>query len=162
MSAPKQDIEVMINSVVGLIKNNLNARLTAIAAEKNDGITLPALDVNNAIAVISLNDKIMNYDPFVFIGVEDIQTEGFGPASSHEVQLSVVLIKSEDLNTTYMWQQMLRYMRAISEVIEQNFADLLCGGQIRIKNLAPKDITELNSSKQFRGTGISLSLPVSS
>lgn len=162
MRAPRIDVETAIYNIASIFQSDLNAKLLSINAEKNDNITCNPVDVDNGYAIITLEEKIMNADPILAVLIEDIRTSSIGAASESVIDLIIVVIKEDDGSDIQIQKKMLRYMRACSEVIEENYSDLLSGGVLQIKNLAPRYLQGLNTTKPFRGAGIGISIPVSS
>jgi hypothetical protein len=162
MSAAKIDVETAIYNILSIFQTNLNNKLDSINTEKNDGISCQHVDPSIGYAILTLEEKIMNVDPLIFIFIEDILTVSRGPASESNVSLVIVVVKEDDGSDTQIQKKMLRYMRACSEVIEDNFSDLLSGGLLELRNLGPRFLQGLNTSKPFRGAGVAITMPVSS
>lgn len=161
MSAPKNDLEKIVDSIVAIFQNKFNTKCSAISTEKNDGLTLESLD-NSAYGVLDLNTKPMTWDPFLTILVDDVRTTGQGPMSSHIVSLLVLLVKEDQGTDADIHRKMLRYLRAVEEVFEDNFSDLNVNARYEIQSLAPQRLKLLNSTKPYRGTGVAVSFSYTS
>lgn len=155
MAVQKQDLEVIVDSIVTLLKAKLPSKLTSITSEKGDSTSLPAIDPA-AYVIFTLNKQPVIYDPFLFVFPIDLRTEGRRGLSAHTVSLSVLTIKSDAGENLGIDRTMLRYMRALEEVFEENFDDLGTGAKYIIESLAPKQIGDLNSGKQFKAAGVAL------
>lgn len=168
MALKKQDLEVILDSVVALIKSKYNSKLTSISSEKSDSVPLPAITtsvdangVNDGIAILDLNTKVINADPFVILICSDIKSLGERGLTAHNVSLSVLVVKADAGENHDIHRTMLRYMRAMEEIFEENFDALDTGSKYIIESLAPKSLGELNSSKTFRGAGVALTFQYS-
>lgn len=160
MAIKKQDLEVILDSVVTLLQSKLNSKLTAISTEKGDTVPNLAID-NNAYVILGLNQKTINFDPFVMLIATDIKTKGERGISAHEVDLSVLTIKADEGENINIHRTMLRYMRAMEEVFEENYSALDTGVFYNIQTLAPKTLVDLNTNKTFRGAGVGLTFQYS-
>lgn len=158
----KIDEEVALYNVQQMFVDNLNAKIDAINTEKNDATILEHIDTSNGYAMLTLDEKLMNVDPFLAILIDDIRTVSIGAASESAIDLLCVVIKEDMGEDPQISKKMLRYMRACKEVVEEHFSDKLGTGQVQIANLAPMYLRGLNTSKRFKGAGVALSMPVSS
>lgn len=158
----KIDEEVTLYNVQQMFVDNLNAKIDAINAEKNDSTVLEHIDTANGYAMLTLDEKLMNVDPFLAILIDDIRTVSIGAASESAIDLLCVVIKEDMGEDPQIAKKMLRYMRVCREVVEDHFSDKLGTGQVQIANLAPMYLRGLNTSKRFKGAGVALSMPVSS
>ena len=113
------DIESLLTDIETILKASLSAKLTAITTEKGDSITLTA--VNNSAYVYDLDDKEMNYDPFILMFPMGPESEGIGPATIETITININLFLNDNANDQNIYKKMFRYQRAIKEVIQTNF-----------------------------------------
>jgi hypothetical protein len=161
VSAPKIDLEKIVDSLVAILKAHLNTQIAAISSEKNDGLNMESV-FNSAYALLDLNTQPMTWDPFVVILVDDIRTQGQGPMSAHIVSLLVLLVKEDQGTDSDIHRKMLRYLRAVEETVEGNFSDLSVNTKYEVQSLAPQRLKLLNSSKPYRGTGVAVTFSYTS
>ena len=151
----KFDLENMVDEVVALVKAQLNTKIAEINAEKADSVTLATIEAT-AYSVLSLNNGIMNFDPFVVVYVEDIESQGIGPGTADFITLPVIVVAADMGTDTEIYKRMLRYMRALKEIFEENFQRIEPGNNLIIESVAPQYITGLNTNKRHRGAGVAL------
>lgn len=150
------DVEDLTDDIKALMVANLNTKIAAINAEKADSIVLKTID-DAAYIFQSLDERVMNYDPFVFYGLgASVESEGIGPAGSKMLPIDVAII-SFDLNNPDIGKRALRYNRALEEIFLDKWADF-SGNNAKIKVKAPVliDFTLLNTSDPFRVIGVEL------
>lgn len=129
----KFDEESLLQNIDTILKAQLNAKLTAISTEKNDGITLDSVD-SNAI-LMDTEDSTLNYDPAIIFMIVDQLTEAQGPVTSENIVVNITLLKSDIGNDNNILKKMLRYRRAIKEIIEDNFDKINPCGLCTIESL---------------------------
>jgi len=113
------DVEGFRDYFLNLFQTELGAKITAINTEKADTITLETF-VNNQY-VNDMNEKVMNYNEFIFYGFPDISSianAGYGTAQDITMSFEVVIADSEGGSVAE--SKIMRYTRALSEVIEDN------------------------------------------
>lgn len=154
MSAPKYDMERLLDGIVNVYKDNLNAKIAEIQAEKADGMVLKTVDAA-AYAVQELNGVTQNYNPYIFVGIEDIQSVGLGPHTADTLIMNVVLVLADEGEDVAIGRRLLRYSRAIRETLEKNWNDTRIT-KAQITSLVPVDFKLQNSSQLFRAVGIEI------
>ena len=115
----RYDVEDFLDNIKILLAAKLNAKLTSLDTLKTDALVLPQVNVN-AYAFQGLNEKVMNFNPFIVYGVESIVTVEQLSGSGVDVTASVVLVLSET-GVAEIDRLMIRYSRALKEVIEENY-----------------------------------------
>src|SRR4051794_37346159 len=117
----KYDVEQFLSDLSTILSTYLNAKLTEIDNDKNDGVTSKGID-SNAIFTLSLDQVVVNYDPFILIGL-DIKSTSVASATADILSIPIMLV-IEDSGDADIKKRILRYMRALKEVFEENFASL--------------------------------------
>lgn len=156
--ATRLDIERFCAEVETFLKANLNTKLAALDAEKADSITLKTLPTA-AYFFQTLGDKIANYDPFLFYGIDSMRVrdgQGIGPATAKDYTIHVVVVIQDNGNDPNIVKRLLRYQRALWEIFEVDWATLRHGVKLRIGGLVPIALELLNRSAPDRAIGISL------
>ena len=149
----KYDVESFLADIKATLQANLNTKIAEINSEKSDSIVLATID-NAAYVLQQLNGALINWNPFVFYGVDDIQSTSRGPLSSRAITASAVVIVKDDGNDIEVGIRMFRYLRVLEEVFKDNWANNAV--KLEIKSLVPIPITNLNSSDSYRAVGVSL------
>jgi len=152
----KFDIESLLAEIETFMKDNLNTKLLAIDAEKNDGIVLKPVD-STAYFFQTLNEKVVNLNPFIFYGVDDIDTVSDGPGTLEDITIGVILVLADDAEDDTVARRMLRYNRALKELFADNFDKTTNKVKLSVKAYPPTQFTsEVNSSKPSRAAAITL------
>lgn len=150
----KYDLETLVYETEAFLKKNLNAQLRAIDSEKNDSITLEPIS-EKAYAIISMDDQVMNFDPFVFIDVNAIDAEPLGPVTLKTFTI-LVLIISEQANNPDKTKRLLRYQRALQELVQTNWKSISGGIAFKIQEIPVQDIILINSSNFHKMSGVQI------
>lgn len=159
--AAKYDWESLAADIETILKNNLNTKITALDAEKADTITLDQVN-SSAYFFQTMNDSIANFNPFIFYGIDNIESEGIPSASSDEIEIAVWLVLDDDANDLLIANRMLRYTRALKEVFEDNWNETRNRSKIVVKAFAPVQFQDaINSSNSGRIAQISIMVSMS-
>ena len=117
----KQDAEYFINKFVTVIKDNLNAKITAINTAKGDSL-LTAVD-SNAYYYLTFGQRIPAYDPAVIFGAS-VELEGDVRSEVTErliIAIEMVISSKAEADPLQVMARVQRYRRAIAEVILENY-----------------------------------------
>jgi len=149
----KFDVEEFARGLETIAKNNLNAKITEINAEKGDTLLTP-IDAE-AFILLSLNDTTVNFDPFVFITEISMTNEGLGPVTSQSPDYHVVVITQyqNDPNTLF---RLLRYRRALREVYEQGWQKISNRVKLTIDEISPQPILLGDEGQPHVFVGVSI------
>lgn len=161
--AARFDIEAFILAVEAKVKADLNTRLAAITTEKGDSLSLPTVHAS-AYSLVSLNQELMNYDPFVWIPLAGIETgtpnPQIGPYTVQRVELSVLVVKIDSREDNDNWKRLLRYQRALREILEEGFAKIRNGYTVRVTSMRPETVRLQNSTVVHHLVGVSLDVQI--
>ena len=149
------DLESLMSDVKSILTTNLNTKIGNINTEKGDSITLLTVD-SAAYFMQDLDHESLNFNPFIFYSVEDIDGTGFGPNTPQEFLINVILVLADQSGLTDVSTRMFRYSRALKEIFEENFSIKSNSNFISINVLAPVPLTSLNESMEFRAIGIQI------
>jgi len=150
------DVESLMTDIEGIMTAYLNDKIDAINTEKNDSIVLKNIDAD-AYIFQSLDERCMNYDPFVFYGLAgSVEANGIGPAISKKLLIDVSVI-TFDVDKANIGKRYLRYNRALEELFIEKWHGY-CRAGVKLKVKAPifVDFTLLNSSEPFRVVAVEL------
>lgn len=159
------DGEDLLDDVVAIVQAGLTAKLAAIEAEKiakgkgvNGGLPAPESD---AYYRQTWSDKILNHSPAIFYGIEDVQTESMGPATSEKFKVFVEVVLVDSGMDTDTANRLLRYSRALREVLQEKFASVAETGRIKIETVRPVSFKmDADSSEEIKVGGVSLTVAI--
>jgi hypothetical protein len=146
------DFEDILESIKDIMTSHLNTKITAISAEKSDGIVIPQINAN-AYFEQDLNEKIANFDPFVVYGIEDIEAVVNGPETAEEVFISVCIVLSDN-GRNNMSKIMFRYSRAFQEIFKENWQNTGFSNRIEISRFSPVPFNALDDSASYKAIGV--------
>jgi hypothetical protein len=155
------DGEDLLDNIEAIVKAGLPAKIAAIEAEKiakGKGIAdgLPAPE-DAAYYRQTWSDKILNHSPAIFYGIEDVQTESVGPATSEKFKVFVEVVLVDNGMYADTSNRILRYSRALRECLQDKFDSVAETGRIKIETVRPVAFKmEQDSSEEIKVGGVSL------
>ncbi len=154
--AGRYDVECLLGDVEEVLTTKLNSKIAQINAEKNDSISMATIPVAGYF-LQTMNEKMANYDPFVYYGVGNIEPgdEMMPGRSSDIVDIEALICVIDPGQDDTIAKRMFRYGRALKEVFETNF-NAFDGGNIKatIISKMPIDIGILNDSFTHKAVGV--------
>lgn len=153
--AKKYDVESFLDDVEGFLKTYLNAQITLLNSEKGaDPVLLPIAD--EAYFLQTLNDRVANYNPFLFYGIDQVQSEGIGPATRKQYLVNVIIVMSDMGEDLLIAKRLLRYSRVLEDLFENKFAQMGNSVKLKVQSLVPVSFKLVNSSDDYRAVGVTL------
>jgi len=152
------DVESFLADLETHLKTNLNTKITAINAEKADSVVLRSVD-NAAYLFQTMDDTVANYDPYVYYGIQDIESQGNGAQTLNRFTVIVAIIIHDAAGDILVGKRMLRYSRVLSEVMEDRYSSI--GSEYKktkISSLVPITFRLLDDSNNYRAIGIELEI----
>ena len=148
------DLETLMNDVKAIMTSNLNTKISAINTEKGDSTVLDTIPTD-AYFLQDLDHETLNYNPFVFYSLEEVEGSGFAPQTPQEALITIIIVVADQgyMDTA---NRMFRYSRALKEVFEENFFIKSNSNFLNINVLAPVPLTTLNQSMEYRASGIQI------
>lgn len=134
------DIEDLITAVEKLLRQNLNARINAIEAEKagqGKAIGLPVVRQESYFEQ-TFSNEIMNSAPAIFYGLADNVPDGLGPTTAQVVQIFIEIVTVDSGQDAFGIKRVHRYSRAIREVLQDNYDQISQAGRIKVKTVEPR------------------------
>ncbi len=150
----RYDVENLLDGVVNIIKANLNTKITALNTEKNDGIQLMPVE-DAAYFFMGLNERVANFNPFIIYGVESLATLPIEQGSALDIGVSVVVVVV-DQGKPEINRLMLRYSRALKEVIEENNQKAGRSIKLTVEQFMPISFELLDSDAKYKAIGITI------
>ncbi len=135
----KIDAEVIEGKLIDLVKDNLAAKVTAINAEKADGVSIS--NIADSEYYTTFRDRINNSDPFIFYGYDNLSVDGIGPSSKKTFRFFCFVIFSDvnPENDGDFRKKLFRYSRIITEIFEENCSDFGMFNPVKVIEYAPSD-----------------------
>lgn len=158
------DVEDLLTDFETILKTKLNDKIAAIAAEKSAKgvpLDLPAIDVPQGIFFQTWDDQILNSSPGILYGLRESQADG----SSYSVTGERVTLFAEVYFTQPMnedsdasgTRRILRYMRALKEIVQENFDENELRSKIKVKTLTPLSFRlEGDTSDEIKVGGVEI------
>lgn len=154
------DIENFLDELETFLKDNLNTKIQSVNTEKNDSLTLSTID-SSAYFFQTMNDTVSNFDPFVYYGLQEIESIGMGPATMKKFIVVVAIILEDSAEDIKIGKRLLRYSKALSELVEAHYADITSHSlKVKIQNLTPISFKLIDTSENFRAVGIELDVNI--
>lgn len=163
VSTPKFDAEDILDTVLGVMTAGLNTQIAAIEAEKiaaGKGLTPTLAQIDSGSYVEQTwSDEILNFNPGIFYGIEDVSTQSIGMAVAKTYKIFCEVIVIDDGNSVGCHKRILRYSRALEEIFETAFKDAIGGGKASVEQVRPISFKkDLDSSEEIKIGGISLTI----
>ena len=143
------DIEDFLAELEDLLAAKINAKVTAIEAEKTAKgvpVGLPTFSTADCFFLQSWDDKILNLSPAIFYGIENVVTSSAFSGTQQEYKVFIEVIYLDNKMDALGVKRLLRYTKALREVIEENFKDNDLGVPLKVENLRPIAFALNNSS----------------
>lgn len=131
----KFDVESFRDYFLNLVKDNLTAKLAEIQAEKGDGLDLTTFE--DAQYVGDMNEKVMNFERYIYYALTIGDQETNGHQTSLDIEMSIEVVFANQEGGQEVENSLLRYTRAISEIILENSVGRASIGGIEVKRFFP-------------------------
>lgn len=149
----KYDIEVFESDLLSLVQTNLSAKLTAITTEKGDSITLtvPATDQY----FNTTDDEVNNQGIMVLYGVTDGLIDSISSHSAESIRFMLLVYLDEmNLLQGVVRKKILRYIRALKEIIQENFDKFPTASALQVETIAPQSFQDNERSPVYKVGGV--------
>lgn len=153
------DLEALLSDIETLLKDKLNAKILAIENEKTSlGKPIGLKEIAaNAYFEQTWNDKVSQYTPAIFFGVEEIAATGSGPVTLEAYKIFVEVVVLDNGMDGFSKNRVHRYSRALKEVFQENFDQLPWGTKTKIETVRPISFKlDLDSSDEIKVGGVSI------
>ena len=149
------DVEQLTKDLLQLVKDNLNTEITKIQTQKGNDFELKLIAEPTAYYP-SLDDNILEFDPFVYYGIGDNDILSNGPESSDNLEIffTVVFTNENDDDNNY-WRS-LRYIRALRKVFENNYDSIPEAGDLKLGVITPQNLKDLDDDTFYKLSGITV------
>ncbi len=159
---PRFDLEDLVDSVVNMLQNKLQAQIDAVEAEKvaagktATGIDQPANAIPaNAYFKLAWNDQALNQKIGVGVFVRELQEDGNGPDTRVTYTLDVGIVLAGTQNDPLATAKLLRYMRALRQTFETNYTRITGFTKETLKSEGPVAFTtDVDSAEEYKIAGV--------
>lgn len=162
---PKFDIEDMLDKIKEILQAKLNDRVTAIEGEKTakgKGLSGGLLTFeNDAYFRQTWTNEILNRDPAIFYGVEDVAADSVADSVAQRLTLFIEVVLVDSGQTNDIDSRIHRYSRAIKEVLAESFDAISFCSKTKIETVRPVSFKlELDSNDDIKVGGVSVSTTI--
>lgn len=151
------DLEFTLLRIRDFLVTNLNTAIGDLNTAKNDSVVLQTVS-NNAYFLQTLNQAIANYNPYVLLGVTDIQGDRSTYSGTVKLlffQVVIVVADTDDLDLQ-IGIRMLRYLRILEELFNKGFNKVMPSAKFTVNSLVPITLTALDSNDRYRAVGVEI------
>lgn len=151
------DLEYIVLRIRDFLQTNLNTAITNLNTAKNDGLTLDTVS-NDAYFIQTLNQAIVNYNPYIIVGVTDIRGDRStysGTVKQLVFQIVIVVADTMDLDLQ-IGIRMLRYLRILEELFNLGFNKVMPSAKFTVNSLVPISLTAMDSNDRYRAVGVEI------
>ena len=155
------NIENLLADIKAILVSDLNANIAVVEAEKV-GQGLPAtnlspVDTTNGYFEQNWSDAMLNINPAIFFGVEEIQAEGAGPVTKEYYKVFIEVVVVDRQTDTLMKNRIHRYAEAIRRTMQNNYDQIPSASKIKIETVRPISFKlDLNTSEEIRVGGVTI------
>lgn len=151
------DTEVLFYDLKSYLQANIAAKVAEINSEKNDGLLMAAPPSNDAYLDLSLDQKVPNYNPFVFIHIDSQRTTSQGMNASKEIRFEVAYFVAKTGKPAEI-RLGLRYTRMLEEVAKGAWRNIMPGYTFDMEALDPVDAQLPSSDKWHKVYSVALTV----
>lgn len=153
----KYDTERLLDDLMAILKTNLNTKISEIQAEKDSllgagNFAVPLID--DEAWFDSLDDKAVNFDPYVYYGVNDQNVIELSSADASEISIFFTVVLHYNGDDASMFRKMLRYIRAMQEVVTANYDAISCASSLTVATITPTDMKDLDGDTFHKIGGV--------
>lgn len=129
------DLEDFRDYFLNLIKDNIDAKIDAINTAKADSITLKKPASEHFVS--DINDQALAFDPFIHYGFSEIKTRSQGGVVQWTPTMFFAFYFISRDKGDVAESKVLRYTKAMAEIIAENFSKNAIISNVEILPLPP-------------------------
>lgn len=157
------DAERLLDDLLQVVKSKLNTKINEIQAEKqtllgSGNFVVP--NIKEEAWFDGLDERSANFDPYVYYGVNDNTVIELASAESSELSIFFVVVMHYNGNDATMYRKMLRYIRALQEIVRENFDAIPEVSRFQVRTITPNDLRDLDTSEFSKIGGIVISTAI--
>jgi hypothetical protein len=156
------DVERLLTDLKDILTTKLNAKLTDISNEKTTlgvPLDLPQIGVDGFFFQ-TWDDAILNQKVGILYGLKESIADGAWSSTAEKVTLFVEVYYPNPMNEKDDGsgvRRILRYTRALKEIMQENFDENEIRSKIKVKTIAPLSFRlEQDTSADIKVGGIEL------
>lgn len=153
------DLETILDKIKLLFQAKLTAKLAALDAEKNDGITLPTVE-NGAYFLQGYHEGMANFNQFIVYGVEKIDSTSVNALAAKSFSLYVELAMTDQGMNNENMKKLLRYGRALEEIVNENFDKILGNTRFQTSLLEPAAFEDVKGGVFLKSVGVRITASI--
>lgn len=155
----KYDAERFMDDLLVIIRENLNLKINEIQAEKDTllgsgNFAVPTIET--AAYFDSLDERVANFDPYVYYGLGDNTVIQAASAESSDLTAFFTVVLHYNGSDASMYRKMLRYVRALQEIISENYDTIPEVSRLKVTAISPQDLRDLDESTFHKIAGVSI------
>ena len=166
----KLDTERLLKRFRTVLQNNLDAKLTALTAEYlaedtiEFGGSVVLEPVDAADYYFNSSPIALNVGIFILIGIQSIASTTSGPSVAKGYEIFVTIGHTglkNNANHNYIESKILRYTRAIQEVVSDNFDAIASGFSLAgVSEMPANPEIQLETGETLRVSGLVFSATI--
>ena len=161
----KYDAERLLDDLWNIVKSNLNNKIEEIQTEKETLLGLENFDVpsvNDKAYFDTLDDDVVNFDPYVYYGIGDNAVIEIEAAEATEITAFFTVIFASD-GSPKAYKMALRYIRALSEIMSEHFSKIPEASNFKVTTIVPADLRDQDGTEEtyHKIAGVSLQTAIS-
>lgn len=146
--------ETSLSSSDATSQETYGIRKKEVSTEKGD--TLLQNIADEAYVFQTLDNGLVNYDPFLFYGFTILEQRAEYGFSAKILQVEVTIIMAADPSGDDETHKLLRYSRVLQELFEKNWNKVNKRVKLKVTSLEPIGFSLVNSSQPYRAIGVYL------
>lgn len=150
----RYDLESLVNDLKAICQANLNTKLAAIDVEKNDGLTSYQIPITAYLFQDLRQESVAPHKAIMFFGIDDPESNGIGPATLERVEIYFIVICQRYPDAVEFHTRLLRYMRALKEIFEENWHTLPNANRYTISSLSPTTLEGPGFQAGYKAVGV--------
>lgn len=155
----KIDIEVIEAKFLQVIQDNLSAKLTEINTDKGDSLLT---DIDNSNYLNDFYQSELTPSLFIHYGISEPETVIAGSEFATNWTLFFDVYLNDQNNLSTVRKRIIRYTRALYEVIQENYNVLSRYCSIpEITNIEPQDVQDIINDTPYKTGGIKVKVSIS-
>lgn len=150
----KMDVEEFYDFTVALVRDNIDAKIDAINAEKGD--TLLQKPTSGQF-VSDVTEQVLAHDFFLFYTMAPSKVlDNAGPNTSLEITMMFYVVFVDPAGGSDSFKKAVRYTRALAEIFKDNYDSYAHSSDFELVSHIPQSAQFENSSEWYKIGGIEI------
>lgn len=148
----KFDGEVLLYKLADLIKSKLNDKLTAIDSEKGNDFETPHL--SNDAYFDDLDEDVSNFQTYCYFGINNNALIEGGNTFGEDYNVFFTIVRAYEGNDGKQNRKMLRYIRALKEIVAENFDKYSAASLLEVIAMNPTNMKDVDNDTFHKLAGV--------